>query len=77
VHATATADDGARHWLAAGGNGECAATAAIVAHVTALLDAGDAPPGVHHLDRLVDPDDFLDRLRADGVALHGPEPVRP
>ncbi|MCO1656806.1 saccharopine dehydrogenase NADP-binding domain-containing protein [Pseudonocardia humida] len=71
VHAAATGAGGRRRWAAASGHGESAATARVAAHVAALLDTGTAPAGVHHLDRLVEPDAFLDRLRADGVALHG------
>jgi hypothetical protein len=75
VHAEAATADGRRRWLAASGRGEAATTARVAAHVVDLLDAGTAPPGVHHLDRLVEPAAFLDRLRADGVTLHEPAPA--
>ncbi|WP_214405951.1 saccharopine dehydrogenase NADP-binding domain-containing protein [Pseudonocardia lacus] len=71
VQAVATAASGEQRWAAASGRGESAATARVAARVAALLDSGTAPAGVHHLDRLVDPDAFLDRLHGDCVVLHG------
>jgi hypothetical protein len=69
VHAAASAGDRAVA-CAASGRQEARATGIVAAHVARQLDSGAAPPGAHHLDRLVDPEPFLENLAPDGVIFH-------
>ena len=65
VHARATDEQGRRGVATATGHGECRATATIAARVATHLAAGSAPPGVWHLDELVEPAAFLAELESD------------
>lgn len=57
---------------AATGRQEARATGIVAAHVARRLDGHAAPPGVHHLDQLVDPVPFLEDLAAHDITFHPP-----
>src|SRR5690606_21316141 len=64
VHARATDEQGRRAVATATGHGECRATAMVAARVATRLAAGSSPPGVWHLDELVEPAAFLAELES-------------
>jgi hypothetical protein len=65
VHARAFDEHGRRAVATTSGRGECRATAAVAARVATLLLAGASPPGVWHLDELVEPAAFLSDLESE------------
>ena len=70
IRAVATWADGQDVWLAATGRQECRATAVFTAHVVRRLYLGDLPPGVHHVDQIVDAERFLAELPEDQFQLY-------
>lgn len=67
VRAEATDGHGGRAAVAVQGRNECRATGVVAAHTAARLHGRTTPPGVRHLDELVDPTAFLDGV--DGVSF--------
>jgi Saccharopine dehydrogenase NADP binding domain len=72
VHAEAFDDRGRRAVATTAGRGECAATAAVAARVATALAAGGSPPGVWHLDELVEPEPFLAEVASDHLTTDLP-----
>jgi hypothetical protein len=69
AHARAVASDGRSAEVAVRGHGDARVTAGVAAAVVRRVVIGDVPPGVHHLDEVVEPVPFLAEL--------GLEPVGP
>jgi hypothetical protein len=70
VHAAARDGAAADTWSAVTGREECRATGVVAAHVADLLLRRPPAPGVHHIDEVLDAEEFLPRLRPYGLALH-------
>lgn len=70
IHAAATGVGGERVWYAAAGRQECRATAIFTAHVVRRLYLGGLPPGVRHIDQLVNAETFLEDLPDEYFTLY-------
>jgi hypothetical protein len=81
AHACAVASDGRWAEASVSGHGEAGVTGRVAAAVVRRLVAGDVPPGVHHLDEIVEPVPFLAELglvpiEAAGRCVSREEPSR-
>ena len=71
AHAWAVASDGRTAEASVSGHGEAGVTGKVAAAAVRRLVAGDVPPGVHHLDEVVEPVPFLAELGLDPVEAAG------
>ncbi|MEV4711576.1 saccharopine dehydrogenase NADP-binding domain-containing protein [Micromonospora sp. NPDC049374] len=70
VHASAT-DGGGRHvWSAVTGRQECHATGVVAAEIAFGVLGRRYPPGVHHIDQIVDAGEFLKTMQRHDLAVH-------
>ncbi|HEX6682013.1 MAG TPA: saccharopine dehydrogenase NADP-binding domain-containing protein [Candidatus Limnocylindrales bacterium] len=70
IHAAANGAAEKRIWFAAAGRQECRATAIFTAQVVRRLLRAGMPPGVRHIDQLVEAEAFLAELPAESFTLH-------
>jgi short subunit dehydrogenase-like uncharacterized protein len=70
VQATAGDDNGGRVTVAVTGREECRVTGVVAAQVAERLLGTGAPPGVHHIDQVVDAGPFLAALGDHGLSVH-------
>ncbi|MER7458854.1 saccharopine dehydrogenase NADP-binding domain-containing protein [Micromonospora sp. NPDC126480] len=74
VHASATDAAGGRVWSAVTGSGECHATGVVAAEIATGLMGRRYPPGVHHIDQVVDVGEFLKAIERHNLTLHEQPP---
>ncbi|MCZ7423508.1 saccharopine dehydrogenase NADP-binding domain-containing protein [Verrucosispora sp. WMMA2121] len=77
VHVSATDGGGRQVWAAATGRQECHATGVVAAEVALGLMGRRYPPGVRHIDQVVDAGEFLSTIQRHGLTVHEHPPPSP
>ncbi|MBQ1023804.1 saccharopine dehydrogenase family protein [Micromonospora sp. C95] len=72
VHASATDGGGRQVWSAVTGRQEGQATGVVAAEIAIGLMGRRYPPGVHHIDQIVDAGEFLKTIQRYDLTLHEP-----